>query len=48
MPSEDKVFDMYGYSGQANGDYLDFESHRPMNLLYRNTCIKNPPPQLAN
>ena len=31
MPSEDKVFDMYGYSGQANGDYLDFESHRPMN-----------------
>ncbi|KAI5570036.1 hypothetical protein BDE02_12G119200 [Populus trichocarpa] len=33
MPSEDKVFDMYGYSGQANGDYLDFESHRPMNLL---------------
>ncbi|PRQ48943.1 putative mRNA (2'-O-methyladenosine-N(6)-)-methyltransferase [Rosa chinensis] len=33
MPSDDKVFDMYGYSGQANGDYIDFESHRQMNLL---------------
>ena len=33
MPSEDKVFDVYGYNGQANADYLDFESHRPMNLL---------------
>ncbi|EEF49075.1 conserved hypothetical protein [Ricinus communis] len=33
MPSDDKLFDMYGYSGQANGDYLDFESHRPMNVL---------------
>ncbi|KAJ6676085.1 N6-ADENOSINE-METHYLTRANSFERASE NON-CATALYTIC SUBUNIT [Salix viminalis] len=33
MLSEDKVFDMYGYNGQANADYLDFESHRPMNLL---------------
>ncbi|XP_050225761.1 N6-adenosine-methyltransferase non-catalytic subunit MTB [Mercurialis annua] len=33
MPAEDKVFDMYGYGGPANGDYLDFESHRAMNLL---------------
>lgn len=33
MPSDDKIFDMYGYSGQANQDYLDFESHRQMNLL---------------
>ncbi|KAF2315591.1 hypothetical protein GH714_040103 [Hevea brasiliensis] len=32
MNLEDKHFDMYGY-GQANGEYLDFESHRPMNLL---------------
>lgn len=33
LPSDDKVFDMYGYSGQANGDFTDFESHRHMNLL---------------
>ncbi|KAI5347081.1 hypothetical protein L3X38_014960 [Prunus dulcis] len=33
LPSDDKVFDMYGYSGQANGDFIDFESHRHMNLL---------------
>ncbi|KAF2312247.1 hypothetical protein GH714_028745 [Hevea brasiliensis] len=33
MPLEDKLFDMYGYAGQANGEYLDFESQRPMNLL---------------
>ncbi|KAL6219995.1 hypothetical protein ACLB2K_007753 [Fragaria x ananassa] len=33
MPSDDKIFDMYGYSGQANGDYIDFEAHRHMNLL---------------
>lgn len=33
MLSENKVFDMYGYSGQPNGGFLDFESHRPMNLL---------------
>jgi hypothetical protein len=33
MPSDDKIFDMYGYSGQANQDYIDFEPHRPMNLL---------------
>lgn len=33
MPLEDKLFDMYGYGGQPNGEYLDFESHRPMNLL---------------
>ncbi|KAH7538079.1 hypothetical protein FEM48_Zijuj03G0161000 [Ziziphus jujuba var. spinosa] len=33
IPSDDKVFDMYGYGGPANGDYLEFESHRQMNLL---------------
>ncbi|XP_044468408.1 N6-adenosine-methyltransferase non-catalytic subunit MTB-like [Mangifera indica] len=33
MPSEDKYFDLYGYTGQANGDYPDFESQRPLNLL---------------
>ncbi|XVF29798.1 hypothetical protein REPUB_Repub16aG0002200 [Reevesia pubescens] len=33
MSSDDRMFDMYGYGGQANGDYLDFESHRPMNLM---------------
>ena len=34
MTSDDKVFDMYGgFSGQGNQDYLDFESHRQMNLL---------------
>ncbi|GAV76287.1 MT-A70 domain-containing protein [Cephalotus follicularis] len=33
MPLEDKVFDMYGYSGQAIGDYVDYDSHRPINLL---------------
>jgi hypothetical protein len=33
MPSDDKVFDMYAFSGQANQDYLDFEAHRQMNLL---------------
>ncbi|KAF5731178.1 methyltransferase-like protein 1-like [Tripterygium wilfordii] len=33
MPSEDKVFDMHGYGGQTGGDYVDFESHRPSNLL---------------
>ncbi|KAF5732376.1 hypothetical protein HS088_TW18G01070 [Tripterygium wilfordii] len=30
---EEKVFDIYGYGGQTSGDYLDFESHRPLNLL---------------
>lgn len=33
MATEDKVFDMYGYGGPINGEYLDFEPHRPMNLL---------------
>lgn len=33
MPADDKVFDMYGYGGQANQDYQDFESQRQMNLL---------------
>lgn len=33
IPSDDKIFDMYGYNGRPNGDYLDFESHRQMNLL---------------
>ncbi|XP_031281062.1 uncharacterized protein LOC116139542 [Pistacia vera] len=33
MPSEDKYFDIYGYTGQASGDYPDFESQRPLNLL---------------
>lgn len=33
MSSDDRMFDMYGYGGQASGDYLDFESHRPMNLM---------------
>ncbi|XP_031281059.1 N6-adenosine-methyltransferase non-catalytic subunit MTB isoform X1 [Pistacia vera] len=33
MPSEDKYFDIYGYTGQASGDYPDFDSQRPLNLL---------------
>lgn len=33
IPSDERVFDIYGYGGQVNGDYLDFESHRQMNLL---------------
>ncbi|XVF63468.1 hypothetical protein PTKIN_Ptkin09bG0089100 [Pterospermum kingtungense] len=33
MSSDDRMFDVYGYGGQASGDYLDFESHRPMNLM---------------
>lgn len=33
MSSDDRMFDMYGYGSQANGEYLDFESHRPMNLM---------------
>lgn len=39
MPSEEKYFDMYAaaaaaaYSGQANGEYPDFETQRQMNLL---------------
>ncbi|PON33699.1 MT-A70-like [Parasponia andersonii] len=33
VPSDEKIFDMYGYNGRPNGDYLDFESHRQMNLL---------------
>ncbi|KAJ7969910.1 methyltransferase-like protein 1 [Quillaja saponaria] len=31
LPSEDNVFDVYGYNSQAN--YLDFESYTQMNLL---------------
>ncbi|XP_050154914.1 N6-adenosine-methyltransferase non-catalytic subunit MTB-like [Malus sylvestris] len=33
MSSDDKVFDMYVYSGQPNAEFVDFESHRHMNLL---------------
>ncbi|KAK8344545.1 hypothetical protein V6Z12_A07G084800 [Gossypium hirsutum] len=33
MSSDDRMFDIYGYGSQANGEYLDFESHRPMNLM---------------
>nr|QTZ19467.1 methyltransferase 1 [Bixa orellana] len=33
MPPDDRMFDMYGYAGQPNVDYLDFDSHRSMNLL---------------
>ncbi|XWS52508.1 hypothetical protein CRYUN_Cryun11dG0076600 [Craigia yunnanensis] len=33
MSSDDTMLDMYGYGGQATGDYLDFESHRSMNLM---------------
>ncbi|XP_024025395.1 methyltransferase-like protein 1 isoform X1 [Morus notabilis] len=33
FPSDDKIFDMYGFGGRVNGEYLDFESHRQMNLL---------------
>ncbi|KAJ7974160.1 methyltransferase-like protein 1 [Quillaja saponaria] len=31
LPTEDKVFDVYGYNGQAN--YLDFETYRQMNMF---------------
>ena len=33
MSSDDRMFDMYAFGGQTNGDYLDFESHRPLNLM---------------
>ncbi|KAJ4826559.1 hypothetical protein Tsubulata_024502 [Turnera subulata] len=33
IPTDDKAFDMHGYIGQANVDYVDFESRRQMNLL---------------
>lgn len=33
FPSDDKIFDMYGYGGRVNGEFLDFESHRQMNFL---------------
>ncbi|GLT35915.1 hypothetical protein SLA2020_103280 [Shorea laevis] len=33
LPPEERVFDMYGYAGQPNGEFLDFESHRSLNLL---------------
>lgn len=32
MPLEDRIYDVYGYGGQTNGEYLDFESQRPMNI----------------
>lgn len=31
--SDEKIFDIYGFNGRPNGDYLDFESQRQMNLL---------------
>ncbi|WCJ36686.1 N6-adenosine-methyltransferase non-catalytic subunit MTB [Euphorbia peplus] len=32
--SDEKLFDIYGFGGQAKGgDYVDFESHRPLNIL---------------
>ncbi|KAF4356495.1 hypothetical protein F8388_026967 [Cannabis sativa] len=33
IPSDDKIFDVYGFNGRPNGEYVDFESHRQMNLL---------------
>ncbi|KAI3458959.1 hypothetical protein Pfo_015622 [Paulownia fortunei] len=36
LPSDDHMFDMYGYNasfGRANGEFLDYESHRGMNML---------------
>ncbi|PKI49078.1 hypothetical protein CRG98_030530 [Punica granatum] len=30
---EDRVFDMYGYGGGPNGEFLDFDPHRAMNML---------------
>lgn len=36
LPSDDRMFDMYGYNapfGPATGDFLDYESHRGMNML---------------
>lgn len=32
-PMEEKVFDMYSFGGQPNGEFLDFESQRAMNML---------------
>ncbi|KAH6763561.1 Methyltransferase MT-A70 family protein [Perilla frutescens var. hirtella] len=36
LPSDDRMFDMYGYNapfGPVAGDFLDYESHRGMNIL---------------
>lgn len=33
IPSADKVFEIYGYGGPPNGEFLDYDPHRPMNLL---------------
>ncbi|KAK2416519.1 N6-adenosine-methyltransferase non-catalytic subunit MTB [Trifolium repens] len=34
LPSDDKVFDMYGFNGPPTpASYLDFESYRQMNML---------------
>ncbi|KAK6137927.1 hypothetical protein DH2020_028340 [Rehmannia glutinosa] len=36
LPSDERMFDMYGYNapfGPLAGDFLDYESHRGMNML---------------
>jgi hypothetical protein len=33
LPSDDKVFDMYGFNGPAPAGYVDFESFRQRNML---------------
>jgi len=33
MPSDDKVFDMYGFNGPPPPGYLDFDTLRQMNML---------------
>lgn len=36
MPTDERMFDMYAYNapfGPGTGDYLDYESHRGMNML---------------
>lgn len=33
IPLGDKVFDVYGFGEQPNGEYVDFESHRQINML---------------
>lgn len=36
LPPDERMFDMYGYNvpfGPAAGDFLDYESHRGMNML---------------
>ncbi|CAI0403080.1 unnamed protein product [Linum tenue] len=32
-PPEEKIFEMYGFSGPPHGEHLDFDAHRPMNLM---------------